>query len=179
MSRLAKSSLAAIFALLLVSCTSPGPKPVTVKEKVVRKTAATTQDLNRPVQQISELPATVSTTPTFPPKAERSIYFEFDRYNIKSDYQGVVAQHSQALVQKSQEKILIQGNADERGSSEYNLALGQKRAQAVKRAMLLLGVGENQIEAVSLGEEKPRNPGHHEDAWADNRRADILYQGEF
>jgi peptidoglycan-associated lipoprotein len=76
-------------------------------------------------------------------------------------------------------KMLIQGNADERGSREYNLALGQKRADAVKRSLLVLGAKEDQVESVSLGEEKPKNPGHDEAAWAENRRGDILYSGEY
>ena len=80
--------------------------------------------------------------------------------------------------------MLIQGNTDERGSSEYNLSLGQKRAEAVRRSLSLMGVSDEQLEAVSLGKEKPRNPGHNEEAWAENRRSDMLYRapdgrGEF
>jgi len=74
--------------------------------------------------------------------------------------------------------MIIQGNTDERGSREYNIALGQKRADAVKRTMTLLGAQEAQIESVSFGKEKPKNPGHDESAWAENRRADIVYAGE-
>jgi peptidoglycan-associated lipoprotein len=74
--------------------------------------------------------------------------------------------------------MTIQGNTDERGSREYNIALGQKRADAVKRMMTLLGARDNQIETVSFGEERPKNPGHDESAWAENRRDDILYAGE-
>jgi peptidoglycan-associated lipoprotein len=74
--------------------------------------------------------------------------------------------------------MTIQGNTDERGSREYNIALGQKRADSVKRMMTLLGAGEAQIETVSFGKEKPRNQGHDEAAWAENRRDDILYSGE-
>jgi peptidoglycan-associated lipoprotein len=76
-------------------------------------------------------------------------------------------------------KMLIQGNTDERGSREYNLALGQKRSEAIKRMMLLMGAKEDQIEAVSLGEEKPKAQGSTEEAWAQNRRGDILYSGEY
>ncbi len=75
--------------------------------------------------------------------------------------------------------MLIQGNTDERGSREYNLALGQKRAEAVKKQLILLGAREEQVESVSLGEEKPKNPGQNEAAWAENRRGDMLYSGEF
>jgi peptidoglycan-associated lipoprotein len=75
--------------------------------------------------------------------------------------------------------MLVQGNTDERGSREYNIALGQKRSEALKRMLILLGAKEEQIESVSLGEEKPRAEGHDEAAWAQNRRSDILYQGEY
>jgi peptidoglycan-associated lipoprotein len=75
--------------------------------------------------------------------------------------------------------MLIQGNTDERGSREYNIALGQRRSEGVKRMLLLLGVREDQVEAVSLGEEKPKEPGHAEEAWTRNRRSDMLYAGEY
>ena len=116
--------------------------------------------------------------------AQRSIYFDLDRYEVKSDYQGLVAAHAKFLTANPGFRVLIQGNTDERGSREYNLSLGQKRADAVKRALVLLGVQDNQVESVSLGEEKPKNPGQDEAAYAENRRADILYRapdgrGEF
>ncbi|MDR1890013.1 MAG: peptidoglycan-associated lipoprotein Pal [Zoogloeaceae bacterium] len=111
--------------------------------------------------------------------AQRSVYFALDRYDVAEDYRGLLAAHANFLVENRNFKVLIQGNTDERGSHEYNLSLGQKRAEAVKRILLLLGVREDQVEAVSLGEEKPRAEGHDESAWAQNRRADILYSGEY
>ncbi|MCX9154758.1 peptidoglycan-associated lipoprotein Pal [Niveibacterium sp. 24ML] len=111
--------------------------------------------------------------------SKRSVYFEFDKYDITASYQPLVEAHSKFLVSNPQLKVLIQGNTDERGSREYNLALGQKRAEAVKKAMSMLGAKDSQLEAVSLGEEKPKNAGHDEAAWADNRRADVLYSGEY
>ncbi|GHT91633.1 peptidoglycan-associated lipoprotein [Betaproteobacteria bacterium] len=111
--------------------------------------------------------------------AQRSIYFALDRYDVAEEYRGLLTAHAKFLVENRQFKILIQGNTDERGSHEYNLSLGQKRAEAVKQTLTLLGVRDDQIEAVSLGEEKPRAEGHDESAWAQNRRADILYSGEF
>jgi len=88
------------------------------------------------------------------------------------------ANHSQYLRDNGNVRVLLQGNADERGSREYNLALGQRRADAVRNAMTLSGAKESQIESVSLGEEKPRATGHDESSWAENRRTDIRYQGE-
>ncbi|MEW5887755.1 MAG: peptidoglycan-associated lipoprotein Pal [Pseudomonadota bacterium] len=110
--------------------------------------------------------------------SKRSVYFDFDQFTVKEEFRPLVEAHARFLASHPKLKILIQGNTDERGSREYNLALGQKRADAVRRMMTLLGAREDQIESVSLGEEKPRNPGHDEAAWAENRRADILYVGE-
>ena len=110
------------------------------------------------------------------PLAKRSIYFDFDSYAVKDDYQPLLQQHSTYLKGHPERRVLIQGNTDERGTSEYNLALGQKRAEAVRRAMSLMGVADTQMEAVSLGKEKPVATGHDEAAWAQNRRADLVYQ---
>ena len=111
--------------------------------------------------------------------SRRSIYFDYDKFEIKSEYKDLVAAHAKFLVNNRQFKMLIQGNTDERGSREYNLALGQKRSDAVKRMLVLLGAREEQVESVSLGEEKPKNTGQNESAWAENRRGDMLYSGEF
>lgn len=111
--------------------------------------------------------------------SKRSVFFDLDSYVVKGDYRDLVAAHANFLKQNPQFRILVQGNTDERGSREYNLSLGQKRADALKKAMVLLGVSEGQIESVSLGKEKPRNEGHDESAWSENRRDDILYNGEF
>lgn len=111
--------------------------------------------------------------------SKRSVFFDLDSYVIKDQHRELVGAHANFLKQNTQFKILVQGNADERGSREYNLSLGQKRADALKKALALLGVSEGQIESVSLGKEKPRNEGHDEAAWAENRRDDILYNGEY
>jgi peptidoglycan-associated lipoprotein len=111
--------------------------------------------------------------------SQRSIYFDYNSFEVKREYQELVSAHARFLVANRRFKILIQGHTDERGSREYNLALGQKRADAVRRVLTVLGVREDQIEAVSLGEEKPKNEGHDELAWAENRRGDILYTGEY
>jgi peptidoglycan-associated lipoprotein len=111
--------------------------------------------------------------------SKRSIFYDLDKYDVKEEYRGLVEAHAKYLRENPGLKIMIQGNTDERGSREYNLALGQRRSDGVKRMMGLLGVKEDQLEAVSLGEEKPRAPGSSEEAWAQNRRCDILYTGEF
>lgn len=109
--------------------------------------------------------------------SKRSVYFDLDKYEVKDEYKDLVASHAKFLTSNRQFKMLIQGNTDERGSHEYNLSLGQKRADAVKKSLLLLGAKEDQIESVSLGEEKPKAEGHDEAAWTQNRRADMLYKG--
>ena len=111
--------------------------------------------------------------------SKSSIYFDYDKYEVKSEYKDLVTAHAKFLVDNRQFKMLIQGNTDERGSREYNLALGQKRADAIKKMLTLLGAREEQVESVSLGEEKPKNEGQNEAAWAENRRGDMLYSGEF
>jgi peptidoglycan-associated lipoprotein len=97
---------------------------------------------------------------------------------VKEDYRQLVLAHAQYLRSNPSAKAIMQGNTDERGSREYNLALGQRRADAVKYAMTLSGAKEAQIESVSLGEEKPRATEHDEASWAENRRVDIRYKGE-
>ncbi|MFT3848046.1 MAG: peptidoglycan-associated lipoprotein Pal [Propionivibrio sp.] len=111
--------------------------------------------------------------------SKRSVYFDYDKYDVKAEYKDLVAAHAKFLTNNRQFKMLVQGNTDDRGSREYNLALGQKRADSIKKMLTLLGAGEDQVEAVSLGEEKPKNEGQDEAAWAQNRRGDMLYSGEF
>ena len=111
--------------------------------------------------------------------AQRSIFYDLDQYDVKDQYKPLVEAHAKYLRDNPGRKMLIQGNTDERGGREYNISLGQKRSEGVKKMMQLLGVREDQVESVSLGEEKPRSEGHDETAWAQNRRSDILYQGEY
>jgi peptidoglycan-associated lipoprotein len=108
--------------------------------------------------------------------AKRSVYFDYDSYIVKNEFKPVVEAHATYLTNNKSRKILIQGNTDERGGREYNLALGQKRAEAVRKSLTLLSVPDTQIEAVSYGKEKPKALGSNEAAWAENRRADIVYR---
>ena len=111
--------------------------------------------------------------------SRRSVYYDFDKYDVKDEFKPLVEAHARYLRENGSTRMLIQGNTDERGSREYNIALGQRRAESVKRMLMLLGGREDQIEAVSLGEEKPRATGSNEEAWAQNRRSDMLYPGEY
>ena len=104
------------------------------------------------------------------------IYFDYDSYVVKPEFQSVVDQHARFLRAHPNARLVLEGNTDQRGSREYNLALGQKRAEAVRRAMTLVGASDGQIEAVSFGKEKPAVEGNTEDAYAQNRRDELRYQ---
>jgi len=108
-----------------------------------------------------------------------SVYFDFDSDAIKAEFVPLVEAHGAFLRQNPRAKMLIQGNADERGSREYNIGLGQRRADALKKRLVLLGAQESQIESVSLGEEKPVCTDQTEECFAKCRRDDMLYGGQF
>jgi peptidoglycan-associated lipoprotein len=169
-----KKVLGVLLIGLLSACASQTPQPsAEVEEKSVG--AQPTQGAATPSQ------AGPTLNPLTDPKnilSKRSIYFDFDSYSVKDDFRPVVLAHAQYLRSNPSARTVLQGNTDERGSREYNLALGQRRSDAVKYAMTLSGAKEAQIESVSLGEEKPRGTGHDEASWAENRRVDIRYQGE-
>jgi peptidoglycan-associated lipoprotein len=107
--------------------------------------------------------------------ATRVVYFDFDSAVIQGQGVDVVAAHAKYLATHPEARVRLEGNTDERGSREYNIGLGDRRAQSVRRAMLLQGVAEGQITTVSYGEERPADPGHDEAAWAKNRRVEIVY----
>ena len=113
------------------------------------------------------------------PLSKRMVYFDLDSFVVKEEFQSVLTAHSKFLAANAKMKMLIQGNSDERGSREYNLALAQKRADAVKKSLALMGAKEDQMEAVSLGEEKPVCTEQNEECWAKNRRGEMLYNGEY
>ena len=104
------------------------------------------------------------------------MYFDFDSYSVSEQYRGLVETHAGYLAKNPQQRVQVQGNTDERGGAEYNLALGQRRAQAVSEMFTLLGVSGSQIETISFGKERPKATGSSEADFAENRRADIEYQ---
>lgn len=111
--------------------------------------------------------------------SKRSVFYDFDKYDVKDEYRPMLEAHARYLSQNPSAKMLIQGNTDERGSREYNIALGQRRADGVKKMLELMGAKDSQIEAVSLGEEKPRCTDKTEACYSQNRRSDMLYNGEY
>ncbi len=110
--------------------------------------------------------------------SKRVIYFEYDQDTVKSEYAALIQAHANYLANNRGRKIRLEGHADERGSREYNMALGQRRADAVRKATSVLGVSNDRMETVSFGEDKPKATGHDESAWAQNRRVEIVYDGE-
>jgi len=108
--------------------------------------------------------------------AKRSVYFDFDKSLIRAEFQPLIEAHGRYMVEHVARQIRIEGNCDERGGREYNLALGQRRADAVRERMELVGVTATRIETISFGKEKPKTLGHDEKAWAENRRADVVYR---
>ncbi len=169
-----KKIVCVLFISVLSACASKTPQ-----------SSADVEDRSAGTRTPMEAPRSGEADPSLNPLTDpnnvlsrRSVYFDFDRYVVKDEYKSLVVAHAQYLRDHSNARVLVQGNTDERGSREYNLALGQRRADAVKSVMTLSGARESQVESVSLGEEKPRATGHDEASWAENRRADIRYQGE-
>ncbi len=111
-----------------------------------------------------------------PANLARIIYFDFDEFTIRPEFTPVLEGHARFLKADAKRKVVLEGHADERGGREYNLALGQKRSEAVRRSLSLMGVSEAQLEAVSFGEEKPANPGNDEAAFSQNRRVELSYR---
>jgi peptidoglycan-associated lipoprotein len=188
-----RAFLIAVLAAALAACSSTpvdeqSPAGVEDRAPGATKPAAPGQSQAQPIGQkpMGAIDLTAQKKPAPSPLTDpssilskRSIYFDFDRYDVKDEFKPLVEAHAKYLRDNPNAKMLIQGNTDERGGREYNLALGQRRAEAVKKMLLLLGARESQIEAVSLGEEKPKAQGSSEEAYAQNRRGDILYGGEF
>ena len=114
--------------------------------------------------------------PSSPLATDRSVYFDFNSYSVGEQYRPTVENHARYLSSNPKQNIVIEGNTDARGGSEYNLALGHRRAESVRRMITLMGANDQQIETISFGKEKPRAQGDSEQAYAENRRADIVYQ---
>ena len=178
---------AVLIASLLAACagtqSTDSQPPAAVEDRGVGKPAAAQPVETRPIGGVDLIgrPAAGAAALKDPNNilSKRSVYYDFDRYDVKDEYKPMIEAHARYLRENGATRMLIQGNTDERGSREYNIALGQRRSESVKRMLLLLGGREDQVEAVSLGEEKPRAAGANEEGWAQNRRSDMLYPGEY
>jgi peptidoglycan-associated lipoprotein len=181
-----KLTIAALVAIFLVGCQSTPTTTAPVEDKsgtagaTAPGTGATTSGSTQGGVSGTQS-GTAGGNPLRDPNnilSKRSVYFEFDSFTIADQYKPIVEAHARYLAANRTARVTLQGHADERGSREYNIALGQKRADAVKRMMTVMGIQETMVETVSFGKEKPRNMGHDEAAWAENRRVDIVYAGE-
>ena len=165
-------------SLLIAACSTPTPP---APPPPAPQAAAPVQpSAPPPAAPVKSAPVAKAASPleTFehlqPVLDQNSIYFDYDRYAIKPDEDSLIAQHAKVLQAYPRDKLTLQGNCDERGSSEYNLALGQRRADVIKQRLVLLGIQAGRIETVSFGKEKPRETCHEERCWSENRRADFL-----
>ena len=168
----------AVLPLLVAACASEAPPADTNAAPGATFTLPSSpqQSFALHTRQPQKGAASASAAEQIP--AQRSVYYDLDRYDIKPEFRQAIEANARYLRAHPGARVTIQGNGDERGSREYNLALGQRRSESVKKVMSVLGVQDSRIETVSFGEEKPKNAGHDEAAWAENRRADIRYAGE-
>lgn len=168
-----KLLLVAASVALMAGCASTKlDKPVEVEKKDVQ-TTTTTQQTDPNAGKSTVATTDQSTKIAAPITLDRVIYFDFDSYAVKDEFRPIVEAHAKLLKDTPAAKEVAEGHTDERGGSEYNLALGQKRAEAVVQQMKVLGVGDSQLEAVSYGKERPAVDGHDESAWAKNRRVEL------
>ena len=175
---LKRTFMAFAIAVALVGCSSVPLTDVPVEDKSAGA-VSTQPGGGGPGAQSSVAPVvsdSAAGTVAGPANVPRLIYFDYDSYVIKPEFQPMIEAHARFLKANNNRGIAIEGHTDERGGREYNLALGQRRAEAVRRALGLLGVADNRLEAVSFGKEKPTDPGSDESAWAKNRRAELVYR---
>ncbi len=171
--KLAAASL--LLALLLAGCATKSVD--TTPEEGAPGTGETTEEGAEgiPLGEQGALAADPLSDPSSP-LAQRVIYFEFDSYQVRDEYLDLIAAHGQFLAANPEQKLRLEGHTDERGTREYNIGLGERRAAAVEKLLLLQGVSRGQIESVSYGEELPVSLGHDEESWTLNRRVEINYQ---
>ena len=177
--KFAEFTLVCCTAGLLAACNS-APKLTPSAPTAMAAPAAPAAAQAAPARPVAPVVAAVPPVPAYldpgnPISTQRSVYFGFDDATVRKEYFALIERQGRYLASNPRIKVTIEGNTDERGSAEYNLALGQKRAEAVLRAMKVVGAGDSQMEAISWGREKPRATGHDEAAWTENRRADIVY----
>lgn len=180
-----KLILSVLLLNLLAACSSNPPK-----EEVVEPATTSAASAATPAAAAQAAPAATATSAQAATDAQaaadaqaampekNSVYFPFDVDAVQDADRETIMNHAEYLASHPNAKVRVEGNADERGSSEYNLGLGQRRAKNTKRALVLGGASDSQIETVSYGEEKPRCSEHNEACWAQNRRADINYSAQ-
>ena len=174
--------LSLIFASLLSDCTTDPVKTQTsVPVEDRTQTSQAQKPSTTPVDTRPLTPSVQTANPLKDPNnvlSKRSVFYDLDSFDVKAEYKPMIEAHGRYLADNPKVKLLLQGNTDDRGSREYNLSLGSKRAEGVRKMLSVLGAKEDQVEAVSFGEEKPRADCAEESCWSQNRRTDLVYQGE-
>ena len=176
MRRLAKVALPVMLTAIIAACASQHPKVASSAPAPIATPAPKAAQMAQPVA-----PKPVATNSLRDPNSilsKRSVYYDYDAYAVKTEFRPMIEAHAAYVKVHPGSSVVVEGNCDERGSREYNLALGQRRADGVKKMMVLLGAPEGQVDTASFGEEKPRASGHDEISWAQNRRSDIVYKKE-
>ena len=173
-SRLSRLALSVLAALFIAGCSSTATEPVDQQEPVEQAPEVVAPEVVEVVSDFAEddtTPVDESGQPI-----SRTFYFEYDKAILNPSGLATLEVHAQILVRNSDRSVVVQGHCDERGTREYNLALGERRAAAISSFLRSAGVGSRQIEVVSYGEERPQNPAHNSGAWAENRRAVLEYR---
>ncbi len=172
--RLSILFLAVFATLLLAGC----PRPPAVQPDPPVTEAPQPSDSGVSTGTVEAPPARILDPFEDPdnPLSKMVIYFDFDQSTIRAEFVDVINAHGRYLARNKDKRVRLEGHADERGSREYNIGLGERRAQSVRRMLKLQGVSDTQITTVSYGEERPANEGHDEAAWAQNRRVEINYR---
>jgi peptidoglycan-associated lipoprotein len=175
--------VAPILTLLMAGCSSVAMTDAASTAAPAAPTAATTAAPETTTAAPAAAPASTSSAPAAPAKQAESIadvakliYFDYDSSAVKPEFRSVIEAHARFLQANPTRTVTIAGHADERGGTEYNLALGQRRADALRQMLVLLGVNTSQIETISYGKEKPAVRGSNEEAWSKNRRDEIIYK---
>lgn len=170
--------IAVLGVSLVAGCASKKPRPTPTSSNAAASTDGSQTsgaDASKAFGAAADASGAGVAGPAGAQLQNRTIYFDFDSSEVKSDYNGLITAHARYLAANPSTRVRLEGNTDERGSREYNIGLGERRAQSVRRALTLQGVAESQITTVSYGEERPAVTGHTEEAWARNRRVDIVY----
>jgi len=177
MNRIQNLLVSAALLALLAACGSKPPAPAApASSETVAPSSGTTAGTGAAdAGQAKALPGAAGAGGDAALLSKTTIYFDFDSSEIKPEFQPLIAAHGKRLAGDRSLKVRLEGNTDERGSAEYNVALGERRAQSVKRALLLQGATDAQLTTVSYGEERPVAEGHDEAAWSQNRRVEIVY----
>lgn len=169
-------SLALAATALIAGCSSPVKLDIPPVEDRGAMSGSGANSGGMGQSGVTPVDINASATAQGPVGVARIVYFDFDSYTVKAEFQSVIEAHARFLKANPNRRVSIEGNTDDRGGHEYNLALGQKRSEAVRRALTLLGVPDAQVEAVSFGSEKPAATGNDESAYAQNRRAEFTYR---